>query len=165
MIIEKMSLGEVYYTRRVAFTAIGIIVAVILPLMMCIVCGAYRFRQKQLKENPQWQMSLPRSRASSRTNLRQLSNSVGGGIGGPEDDSDTDTTGILKKSRSYDKVYRTNEPLPGKPLIDFPAKKWDLDDEDFTSSEGILMTHYHVEEYLIDFVFPHRRQIQAKCKK
>ncbi|XP_036324062.1 protein mesh isoform X2 [Rhagoletis pomonella] len=121
-------LREVFYTRRVAFIAIAIIVGVILPLMVCIVCGIYRFRQKQLKEDPAWQMTIPRSRASSRSNLRQLS--------GPDDDSDTDATGTLKKSRSYDKVYRTNEPLPGKPRIDFPAKKWDLDDEDVTSSEG-----------------------------
>uniref|UniRef100_T1PEZ0 AMOP domain protein n=1 Tax=Musca domestica TaxID=7370 RepID=T1PEZ0_MUSDO len=122
-------LREVFYTRRVAFIAIGIIIAVILPLMLCIVCGVYRFRQKQLKEDPQWQMTLPRSRASSRTNLRAL-NANG------DYDSDTDATGTLKKSRSYDKVYRTNEPLPGKPRIDFPAKKWDLDDGDVTSSEG-----------------------------
>lgn len=126
-------LGEVFYTRRVAFIAIGIILAVILPLMLCIICGVYRFRQKQLKEDPQWQMTMPRSRASSRTNLRALNAN-----GEPNDyDSDTDATGTLKKSRSYDKVYRTNEPLPGKPRIDFPAKKWDLDeDEDVTSSEG-----------------------------
>uniref|UniRef100_W8B1G6 Extracellular domains-containing protein CG31004 n=1 Tax=Ceratitis capitata TaxID=7213 RepID=W8B1G6_CERCA len=121
-------LREVFYTRRIAFIAIAIIVLVICPLMICIVCGIYRFRQKQLKEDPAWQMTIPRSRASSRSNLRQLS--------GPDDDSDTDATGTLKKSRSYDKVYRTNEPLPGKPRIDFPAKKWDLDDEDVTSSEG-----------------------------
>ncbi|XP_073816075.1 sushi domain containing 2 mesh isoform X3 [Musca autumnalis] len=99
-------LREVYYTRRVAFIAIGIIIAVILPLMLCIVCGVYRFRQKQLKEDPQWQMTLPRSRASSRTNLRAL-NANG------DYDSDTDATGTLKKT-----------------------KKWDLDDGDVTSSEG-----------------------------
>jgi len=119
----------VYYTRRVAFIAIGIIFLVICPLMLCIVCGVYRYRQKQLKEDPQWQMPmLPRSRASSARNLRTLNY---------DDDSDTDAS-TLKKSRSYDKVYRTNEPLPGKPQIDFPAKKWDLDenDEDVTSSEG-----------------------------
>lgn len=118
-----------YYTRRVAFIAIGIIFLVICPLMLCIVCGVYRYRQKQLKEDPQWQMPmLPRSRASSARNLRTLNY---------DDDSDTDAS-TLKKSRSYDKVYRTNEPLPGKPQIDFPAKKWDLDenDEDVTSSEG-----------------------------
>ncbi|XP_046806151.1 protein mesh [Lucilia cuprina] len=99
-------LREVFYTRRVAFIAIGIILAVILPLMLCIVCGVYRYRQKQLKEDPQWQMTLPRSRASSRTNLRTLGT-------GLDDDSDTDNTGTLKKT-----------------------KKWDLDDEDVTSSEG-----------------------------
>uniref|UniRef100_T1PHE4 AMOP domain protein n=1 Tax=Musca domestica TaxID=7370 RepID=T1PHE4_MUSDO len=99
-------LREVFYTRRVAFIAIGIIIAVILPLMLCIVCGVYRFRQKQLKEDPQWQMTLPRSRASSRTNLRAL-NANG------DYDSDTDATGTLKKT-----------------------KKWDLDDGDVTSSEG-----------------------------
>ncbi|XP_020713697.1 protein mesh isoform X4 [Ceratitis capitata] len=98
-------LREVFYTRRIAFIAIAIIVLVICPLMICIVCGIYRFRQKQLKEDPAWQMTIPRSRASSRSNLRQLS--------GPDDDSDTDATGTLKKT-----------------------KKWDLDDEDVTSSEG-----------------------------
>lgn len=49
------------------------------------------------------------------------------------DGSESDT---LKKSRSYDKVYRTHEPLEGKPNIEFPEKKWDLDEEDITSSEG-----------------------------
>lgn len=34
-----------------------------------------------------------------------------------------------KKRRKYDGVYRTNEPLPGKPLIEFEEKVWDLDDE------------------------------------
>ncbi|KAL7729304.1 hypothetical protein ACLKA6_008883 [Drosophila palustris] len=101
-------LREVYYTRRVAFIAIGIIILVICPLMLCIVCGVYRYRQKQLKEDPHWQMPvLPRSRAGSTRNLRTLNYD-------PEDDSDTDAS-TLKKT-----------------------KKWDLDenDEDVTSSEG-----------------------------
>lgn len=34
-----------------------------------------------------------------------------------------------KRKRHYDGVYRTNEPLPGKPLIEFEDKVWDLDDE------------------------------------
>lgn len=34
-----------------------------------------------------------------------------------------------KIRRLYDKVYRTGEPLPGKPLIDFEEKVWDLDNE------------------------------------
>ncbi|XP_055851937.1 protein mesh isoform X1 [Episyrphus balteatus] len=119
-------LREVYYSRRIAFIAIGIILIVILPMMLCIVCCVYRYRQKQLKDDPSWKMSLPRSRAGSRTNLRTI----------PNDDSDTEPSDTLKKSRSYEKVYRTHEPLAGKPNVDFPAKKWDLDDEDVTSSEG-----------------------------
>ncbi|XP_068155674.1 protein mesh isoform X2 [Drosophila tropicalis] len=99
-------LREVYYTRRVAFIAIGIIILVICPLMLCIVCGVYRYRQKQLKEDPAWQMPiLPRSRASSARNLRTLNY---------DDDSDTDAS-TLKKTKKWD---------------------LDENDEDVTSSEG-----------------------------
>ncbi|XP_030564094.1 protein mesh isoform X2 [Drosophila novamexicana] len=100
-------LREVYYTRRVAFIAIGIIILVIVPLMLCIVCGVYRYRQKQLKEDPHWQMTLPRSRAGSTRNLRTLNYD-------PEDDSDTDAS-TLKKTKKWD---------------------LDMQDEDVTSSEG-----------------------------
>lgn len=94
-----------------------------MPIIMCVVCAVYCYRKKQLKEDPDWKMSLPRSRSGSRTTLRHL---------GTDGEQDT-----LKKSRSYDKVYRTNEPLDGKPNIDFPEKKWDLEDDmDFTSSDG-----------------------------
>lgn len=34
-----------------------------------------------------------------------------------------------KTKRNYDRVYRTREPLPGKPLIEFEDKVWDLDKE------------------------------------
>lgn len=115
--------GHVFYTRRTAWIAIGIIVAVILPIIMCVVCAVFCYRKKQMKEDPDWKMSLPRSRSGSRATLRNLG-------------TDTDGDSTLKKSRSYDKVYRTNEPLDGKPNIDFPEKKWDLDDEDFMSSDG-----------------------------
>ncbi|KPU80188.1 uncharacterized protein Dana_GF16595, isoform C [Drosophila ananassae] len=99
-------LREVYYTRRIAFIAIGIIFLVICPLMLCIVCGVYRYRQKQLKEDPHWQMPvLPRSRASSARNLRTLNY---------DDDSDTDAS-TLKKTKKWD---------------------LDENDEDVTSSEG-----------------------------
>lgn len=91
-----------------------------LPIIMCIVCFVYCYRKKQLKEDPNWKMSLPRS--GSRATLRNMNS---------DDERDT-----IKKSRSYDKVYRTHEPLEGKPNIDFPEKKWDLDDEDITSSDG-----------------------------
>jgi len=90
---------HVFYSRRTAWIAIGIILVVILPIIMCVVCAVYCYRQKQIKEDPEWKMSLPRSRSGSRATLRHL---------GSDNDQDT-----LKKK-----------------------KKWDLDDEDFTSSDG-----------------------------
>lgn len=86
----------------------------------------YCYRKRARRADPQWTIQLPRSRASSRANLRNLTSDG-------SDDSDT-----LKKSRSYEKVYRTHEPLEGKPNIEFPEKKWDLEEEDLdvTSSEG-----------------------------
>lgn len=123
--IPNITTGEVYYTQRAAWWAIGIVFAAILPILMCIICAVYCYRKKARKVDPGWKIALPRSRAGSRTTLRNL------GSDGSEVDSDT-----LKKSRSYEKVYRTHEPLEGKPNIEFPAKKWDLDEEDITSSDG-----------------------------
>lgn len=56
----------------------------------------------------------------------------------PSPPSETGTLGSRgsrgsKTRRSYDKVYRTNEPLPNKPLIEFENKVWDLDEETDTS--------------------------------
>lgn len=119
--------GEVFYTRRGGWIATGVIFFAIAPILLCIVCALYRYRKRARQADPQWKMSLPRSRASSRSNLRNLN--------GDGSEADTDT---LKKSRSYEKVYRTHEPLEGKPNIEFPEKKWDLDEEDLdvTSSEN-----------------------------
>lgn len=95
------------------------------PLLMCIVCGVYCYRKKAMQEDPNYKLPIGnRSRSNSAT-FRHLHS----------DGSEIDS-GTMKKSRSYDRVYRTNEPLEGKPNVDFPEKKWDLDDGDVTSSEG-----------------------------
>lgn len=117
-------LGAVFYTRRTAWITIGIVLAVMLPLIMCIVCGVYCFRKRKLKEDPDWRMPIP-SRSGSRTTLRNLASD------GSEYDDHT-----IKKVRRYDATYNTHEPLAGKPDIQFEPKKMDLDEEDITSSEG-----------------------------
>lgn len=117
-------LRAVFYTRRTAWITIGIILAVMLPLIMCIVCGVYCFRKRKLKEDPDWRMPIP-SRSASRTTLRNLASD------GSEYDDNT-----IKKVRRYDATYKTHEPLVGKPEIQFEPKKMDLDEEDITSSEG-----------------------------
>lgn len=113
---------------------------------MCIV---YRFRKKQKRLDPKWKLtdSLPRSRSGSRTTLRNLNS----------DGSENDT---LKKSRSYDKVYRTHEPLEGKPNVEFPEKKWDLDEEDITSSEGSEFPQGKLAKD-IDYINPNNPQRQS----
>lgn len=85
---------------------------------MCIICGVYCWRKRHLEDDPDWKMPI---RSMSRSTLRNINS----------DNSDVDES--LTKARSYDKVYRTNEPLEGKPQTEFPSKKWDLDDEDLSS--------------------------------
>lgn len=120
-------LGNVYYTRRSAYIATGIVLVTIGPIILCIVCALYWYRRRAIESDPDWKPSLPRSRSGSRTNLRHLNSD------NSEADSDT-----LQKSESYSGVYRTHEPLKGKPNIEFPEKKWDLEEEDLdiTSSDG-----------------------------
>lgn len=117
-------LRKVFFTRRMAWITTGIVLAVMLPLIMCIVCGVYCFRKRKLKEDPDWRMPLP-SRSASRASLRNTK-----GDGSDYDDN------TIAKVRRYDASYNTHEPLAGKPDIQFEPKKMDLDEEDITSSEG-----------------------------
>lgn len=43
--------------------------------------------------------------------------------------SGSSSLGGMKKRRMYDRSYRTHEPLPGKPPVDFDEKLWDLGEE------------------------------------
>lgn len=47
--------------------------------------------------------------------------------------SDSSDKSGQKKRRKYDKTYRTNEPLPNAPEVEFPEKLWDLSEEDLLS--------------------------------
>ncbi|XP_037976230.2 protein mesh isoform X1 [Plutella xylostella] len=49
------------------------------------------------------------------------------------DSGKSDNSSLQKKRRGYDKTYRTNEPLPGAPDVEFPEKLWDLSEEDLLS--------------------------------
>lgn len=111
-----------YYTQQNVWKTIGFIFAVILPLLLFLTCVVYCWRKKHLKEDPDWKLPIP-SRSGSRSTLRNIGS----------DDDDT-----IKKVRNYDGTYKTHEPLNGKPVIEFPPKKLDLDEDDLdvTSSEG-----------------------------
>jgi sushi domain-containing protein 2 len=92
-------------------------------MIMCIVCVVYQYRKKQLEKDPNYVLPIPHSRSGSRTTLKH-----------PSELSDDDHS--IRKVRRYDGSYETHEPLKDKPAVDFDAKKMDLDEEDFTSSEG-----------------------------
>lgn len=55
-------------------------------------------------------------------------------------DSQKSDTGIgsMKKRRSYDKVYRTNEPLQGRPNGEFEQKPWDPNADAYEDAEELL---------------------------
>lgn len=56
------------------------------------------------------------------------------GIGYPDsNNSGKSDKSSLKKRRGYDKTYRTHEPLPNAPEVDFPEKLWELSEEDLLS--------------------------------
>lgn len=44
--------------------------------------------------------------------------------------SGSSSLGGMKKRRMYDRSYRTHEPLPGKPPVEFEEKLWDLGEEE-----------------------------------
>lgn len=48
------------------------------------------------------------------------------------DTSTIETNSGTRKRRTYDRVYRTHEPLPNRPDIDFEDKEWDLKDPTFS---------------------------------
>lgn len=47
----------------------------------------------------------------------------------PVSDRSSSGSNTSKKRRSYDKTYKTHEPLKGLPEVEFEEKQWDLDDE------------------------------------
>ena len=55
--------------------------------------------------------------------------------------SDTSTAAsTVKKPHSYDKVYRTHEPLPNRPNVDFEDKEWDLKEPNSPTDSEKSMT-------------------------
>ena len=131
----------------------GIIGLVLLPAIaiVAIVFVCIRKKQGQGSSVKSWRFS---GRFSDRSSgvyndaglLRQTTQlkSYDRTISPVSDTSTTAGSGTMRKRRTYDKVYRTHEPLPDRPYIDFEEKDWDLKDEptspagsDITSSDSL----------------------------
>lgn len=106
----------------------GIISAVLIPAAACIAGAFLYMRKKQSKGSSMrsWRYSERDSGIDNESTLLKRTVPLK-----PDDRTNTpisDTSSIdnSKKRRSYDRVYRTHEPLPDRPYIDFEEKEWDL---------------------------------------
>lgn len=104
----------------------GIISAVLVPAIGCIAAGFLYIRKKQSTgdSTKSWRYTTAdnESTLSKQTiPLKAYDRTIS-----PISDSSTIETNSTRKRRSYDRVYRTNEPLPNRPDIDFEEKEWDL---------------------------------------
>ncbi|XP_050672826.1 protein mesh isoform X1 [Leptidea sinapis] len=77
-------------------------------------------------------MALSRSAPAPPQPLDGESSGIGYTDSNKSDSNKSDKSS-LKKRRGYDKTYRTNEPLPNAPDVEFPDKPWDLSEEDLLS--------------------------------
>lgn len=97
-----------------------------------------RSQKSKLPETPTEEAPMTRSAVIGRSAPAIPQEDVGdsSGIGYPDSnksDSNKSDKSNPKKRRAYDKTYRTNEPLPNAPEVEFPEKPWDLSEEDLLS--------------------------------
>nr|H9JIQ1.1 RecName: Full=Protein mesh; Flags: Precursor [Bombyx mori] len=90
------------------------------------------------KKSPETPTEETPARIVGRSVLAPPADGDSSGIGYPDsgksDSGKSDkSSGLPKKRRAYDKTYRTNEPLPNAPDVEFPEKLWDLSEEDLLS--------------------------------
>ncbi|CAK9825077.1 Protein mesh [Anthophora retusa] len=129
-------LRQIEYTQRTAWTTMGIICAVLIPVTACV-AGAFlyiRKNQSQGSSVKSWRYSERGSGISNDSTLLKHPRTLKQGTPEPlpfgravSPVSDTSTaTSITKKPHIYAKVYRTHEPLPNRPDVDFEDKDWDV---------------------------------------
>lgn len=143
-LIFFLRIGQQEYSSRSAAKTWGIILAVLIPLILLLLYAALTIYKKIAKrDQDSWQYDNNTKPKSLQGFNRPLSADY-------EDEEDEDIprsplssdsqksdTGIgsLKKRRSYDKVYRTHEPLQGRPNGEFENKPWDPNAEDYEDVE------------------------------
>lgn len=104
----------------------GIICAVLIPVIACVAGAFFYVRKNQAQESSlkSWRYSERGSGVDNDSTLLSRLKSFDRPIS-PVSDTSTSSS-MIKKPHSYDKVYRTHEPLPNRPDIDFEDKDWDL---------------------------------------
>lgn len=130
-------LGQIEYESINAGITAGIVVGIMLPMFTCLAVTAYCLYKKFRKDaNTSWEFNLPRSRSSSRARINDpaLYSQEVSPVESPSrvQSPVSDTSSLAsnnKVKRSYDKTYKTNEPLPGKPDYEWEEKDFDVSPE------------------------------------
>ena len=132
-----ITLGQQEYSSRQVGITFGIILGVLVPLILIGACiGFYFLKQRKIEDSstsswnykaeevpfkaakvPVEEAPFTKTTAADRgfTPYRNSSNSERS----DRSSSGASSLGGLKKRRMYDRSYRTNEPLPGRPSVDF----------------------------------------------
>ncbi|KAJ8947709.1 hypothetical protein NQ318_001548 [Aromia moschata] len=117
------------YSSRNAAITWGIILAVLIPLILLIVYIAFRVYKRfvNTEDDSDWQYddTSKEKAALSMARSPSLEYSDEEFSKSPEPSDKSDSGSILKKRRSYDKSYRTHEPLKDRPDVEFEEKPWD----------------------------------------
>jgi len=114
---------------------------VLVPIILIGACAAFfiiKSRKVKDTSTDSWQykpeMALPEAMEPLKTSSFNVHRRSNGAASDHSDwrNSDAGSLGGTKKRRMYDRSYRTHEPLPGKPPVDFGEKVWDLGEEEKT---------------------------------
>ena len=105
-------------------------------IAFCVFCRkAYNdnFVTQSDSSTKSWKFSERSSSLSTRQTTPLKNVYEKRGISPSSDITTTSSSSKKKLKMRYDGVYRTHEPLPGKPDIDFEDKDWDLSYDDINS--------------------------------
>ena len=111
----------------------GIILAVLIPIILVIAYVVFIVCKRYSNDRNSWQYNAAPAEPTTRTKLteaRPLSPPMSDdeySLRSPAPSDRSSTSSMGKKRRSYDKVYRTHEPLEGLPETDFEDKPWDVE--------------------------------------
>jgi len=128
LIVYYINVGRIEYVQRTAWTVMGIISVVLIPVIVCIAGGFFYIRRNQRRggSTKSWRYSDRESGIDNGSTLSKLKSFDDRAITPISDASTVEANSGTRKRRNYDKVYRTHEPLPNRPDIDFEDKEWDL---------------------------------------
>lgn len=140
-------IGEYIYSGEQAAITSGIILGVMVPILLIFIAVWLWYIHEKKHNEPvtttwRYERKEPDLTDDSTTNFLRgskpyASDSSDSGNGSRYGNRPNGrSNGKPWFRRGYDKVYRTHEPLPGKPNIEFEDKVWDLDLDDTLSSKA-----------------------------